>query len=63
MKISDRNFMASQCFYGLAIAKQAELPALHETGWEEALDRLTRLARIAADKQMAENRRTRKRRK
>lgn len=60
MTISDRDFMTSQCFYGLCISKNSELPPLNapETEWREALDKITTLARIAADMQIAENKKT-----
>lgn len=58
MKISHRNFMASQAFYGLAIAKQNELPPVdvpwHK--WDAPLRKLVALSFVVADMQIAHSR-------
>lgn len=58
MKISHRQFMASQAGYGLMIAKNSELPALHDSNakWDFALDRIAELSVIMADKQIKKTR-------
>jgi hypothetical protein len=62
MKISDRNFMASQAFYGLSIACQDQLPKLNkycpsvnDKDWDAALDRLVDLSYRVADRMLAKD--------
>lgn len=58
MKCSEINFVSSQYAYGILIAKQLELPALtNEAGWNDALERVAHLARMAALKQIRNNKR------
>lgn len=47
--------MASQCFYGLSIASDAQLPNLADSDdeWEPVLDRLVKLSYRTADKMLA----------
>jgi hypothetical protein len=54
MKVSERNFLACQAFYGLAIAKGANLPSInHEQGWDDAIARLVELSYRTADAMIA----------
>lgn len=70
MTCSERNFLASQCFYSLCIAKGMQLPQLtcdfmgertskaHDESWDSVLDRLVELSYRAADKMLEHDART-----
>jgi hypothetical protein len=57
MTCSERNFIASQAFYGLCIAKGAELPSLDDPAilWSERIEHLVDLSNYVADTMIEAN--------
>jgi hypothetical protein len=57
MNCSEINFVQSQHFYGLCIAKRAELPSLQDGDrkWIVAIDRILALSNISAQRQIDSN--------
>lgn len=62
MKISDRNFVSSQIFYGIAIARDQDMPSIHDNieTWREKLNALAKLSVMGADIMLAESRRAKR---
>jgi hypothetical protein len=62
MTCTELNFVQSQHFYGLCIAKKAELPPItaSESEWRKVLDRVIHLAHLSAKRQIAMNKRRKK---
>lgn len=57
MRCSENNFVQSQHFYGLCIAKQKELPKIGGDAlkWLNALQKINRIAKLSAEMQISGN--------